>query len=79
MVTEEINDIVQSQLVQVISAALLIAVGVNGITNPGTWIFTQVPVLAQIGSVLPEVVHQLIGVLIALGGITDLGNETGVY
>jgi hypothetical protein len=77
MVMDTVYDVVESGWFQALLAVLLVAMGVNGVLNPGAWTLTQVPVLSQLTSVLPDVVHQVVAGLVAFAGAFNLLGRLG--
>lgn len=78
MVVDFVVDQTQTMWYMALAGLVVALVGVQGVMNPDTWVLASAPV-GQVFNVLPNVVHQALGGLFVLGGVTQVGEALDLY
>lgn len=68
MVFDMVRDFMDSSIYMLLVGIVLLVAGVNGVLQPDSWALAMDP-FGQLFNLLPNVVHQALGGLIALTGL----------
>lgn len=71
MVVDFVYDQLDTDWYMALTGFVLIAVGIAGLMNPDSWVLASAP-FGQIFNLLPNIVHQALGGLFALGGLSQV-------
>lgn len=71
MVVDMIYDLLDTRWYMALTGVILTFAGLAGVMNPDTWFLASEP-FGQLFNVLPNIVHQAIGALVALGGVSQV-------
>lgn len=78
MVVDMVYDLMETNTYMLVAGLVLTLAGLQGVVGPDTWVLAS-GMAGQLFNVLPNVVHQALGALIGLGGVSQVVNALQDY